>query len=71
MTRLEYNREIINKLSELIEKYPDWRFGQLLINVEIVKGTTDNNEQFFVLDPFYDESKDILDRLLKSRIASN
>jgi hypothetical protein len=71
MTRLEYNREIINKLSELIEKYPDWRFGQLLINVEIVKGTTDNNGQFFVLDPFYDESKDILDRLLKSRIASN
>lgn len=71
MTRLEYNREIINKLSELIEKYPDWRFGQLLINTEIVKGTTDNNGQFFVLDPFYDESKDILDRLLKSRIASN
>ena len=71
MTRLEYNREIINKLSELIEKYPDCRFGQLLINVEIVKGTTDNNGQFFVLDPFYDESRDILDRLLKSRIASN
>lgn len=70
MTRLEYNREIINKLSELIEKYPDWRFGQLLINVEIVKGTTDNNGQFFVLDPFYDESEAIYNRMLKNRLTS-
>ena len=31
------NMLILNKLSEYIEKYPDLRFGQILINLEILQ----------------------------------
>ena len=31
--RLAKNREIVAKLGELVEKYPEWRFHQLLMNV--------------------------------------
>lgn len=33
--RLATNREIVAKLSMLVEKYPCWRFHQLLMNVGI------------------------------------
>ena len=33
--RLATNREIVAKLSRLVEKYPCWRFHQLLMNVGI------------------------------------
>lgn len=33
--RLAKNREIVAKLSMLVEKYPEWRFHQLLMNVGI------------------------------------
>jgi hypothetical protein len=45
-TRLEYNRKIIAKLSELIEQYPNFRFVQLLYACGIIDGS----------DRFYDES---------------
>ncbi len=32
MTRQQYNKEILNELSKLIDKYPDQRFGQLIAN---------------------------------------
>lgn len=34
--RLLYNRAIVGRLAEYIEKYPHIRFGQLLINLGIV-----------------------------------
>ena len=33
--QLATNREIVAKLSRLVEKYPGWRFHQLLMNVGI------------------------------------
>jgi hypothetical protein len=36
MTRLEANREILKLLAELVEKYPDQRFVQLLVNTNVV-----------------------------------
>lgn len=35
--RLLYNQAIVDKLQELIKKYPDWRFGQILRNCDIIK----------------------------------
>lgn len=47
MTRLEANRKILEKLSEIIERRPDLRFQQILQNYEIVDPH---------YDAFYEES---------------
>lgn len=31
-SRKEFNKEILRKLSDLIEKYPEQRFGQIIAN---------------------------------------
>lgn len=67
MNRLLYNRAIVNKLSELIEKYPHWRFGQLLINCDII--TILNNGK--LEDPFYKESIDIWNKMIKNKFCFN
>ena len=36
MTRQQYNKEILNELSKLIDKYPDQRFGQLIIFYHLI-----------------------------------
>ena len=53
--RQEYNREIVKILGEMVEKYPDMRFGQILSNFANI-----NN------DPFYIESKFTLKSLKDS-----
>lgn len=53
MSRLLYNQAIIDKLQELIKKYPDIRFGQLLINTGILS----QEDEGWVIDPFYIEPK--------------
>lgn len=35
MTRQEANWEIIQLLSDLVEEFPEWRFGQLLVNARV------------------------------------
>lgn len=59
MSRLLYNRAIIDKLSELINKFPEQRFGQLLVNSAIIQYKTDISVdgQQEVIDPFYEEPK--------------
>ena len=59
MSRLLYNKAIINKLSELIDKFPEQRFGQLLVNSDIIQYEPDISvdEQREVIDPFYEESE--------------
>ena len=49
MTRLEANREILGVLADFLEKHPDQRFGQALINVGALKM---NDKQ---VDTIYDE----------------
>ena len=53
------NMLILNKLSEYIEKYPDLRFGQLLINLKILQYGIDG----YIIDPWNAESIDILRRI--------
>lgn len=48
MTRQEYNRKILEKISKEVENNPDFRFIQLLWKMNIV-----NHE-----DKFYEESKE-------------
>ena len=72
MSRLLYNRAIINKLSELIEKYPYLRFGQLLINCEALSNDFkihDGSEQLFIKDPFYEESEVTWKRMSKNKMC--
>lgn len=59
MSRLLYNKAIIDKLSELIDKFPEQRFGQLLVNSDIIQYEPDIsvNGQREVIDPFYEESE--------------
>ena len=62
MTRQEYNRKILNKLFELVEKYPDLRFGQLLVNCDIIQYeknvlTDGDREDILTIDPFNEESE--------------
>lgn len=51
MTRLKANQKIIELLSDTVEKNPDWRFGQLLVNVG------------FEYPSFFTESVDSLEEL--------
>ena len=59
MNNYLYNNAIINKLSELVQKYPEQRFGQLLVNSDIIQYEPDIsvNGQREVIDPFYEESE--------------
>ena len=57
MLRQEANRKILEVISQKIEKYPDMRFGQLLVNLNIVQ--TDYEGR--IMDPFYKESVNILE----------
>ena len=53
------NMLILNKISEYIEKYPDLRFGQLLINLEILQYGVGG----CIIDPWNAKSIDILKRI--------
>ena len=59
MSRLLYNKAIIDKLSELIDKFPEQRFRQLLVNSDIIQYKPDISVdgQREVIDPFYEESE--------------
>ena len=57
MLRQEANKKILEKLAIMIEKYPDMRFGQLLVNLNIIQ--TDYEGR--IMDPFFKESVNILE----------
>lgn len=51
--RKEYNLKCLDVLKQTIEKYPDWRFMQILYNMELCE------------DRFYEESVDTFEKLPK------
>ena len=61
MTRQEANKKILEKLSKMVEKYPDWRFGQLLVNCDLLEII----EPGIVADPFHEESEQTLKNILE------
>jgi len=56
MTRLEANRQIIQRISEYVEEFPDQRFHQVLQNMNIEHPGTDE---------FYVESEETLNSIVK------
>ena len=71
MTRQEANRVILLELTVLVEKYPDLRFGQLLINSEIIQEEEcllDGERAIIIdgIDPFYEEPQLMLKRMQNS-----
>lgn len=55
-SRIETNRAIVAKIAEAVEKFPDWRFHQIMQNLGLELGTPD-------WDPFYEESDKTLAEL--------
>ena len=70
MNRLLYNRAIVNKLSELIEKYPEQRFGQLLIDCDVIQ-TKFIDCGYILLDPFYEEPEKTWNRMINNKFCFN
>ena len=70
--RKKYNKLILETLSKLVDKYPDLRFGQLLVNCGILKisenfiGESNDGKQrnYIVEDPFYEEPEVMLKRMV-------
>lgn len=63
LTRQDYNRMLADILIASIERYPDWRFGQHLRNLELIKESRDiNGMPTGWIDEFNLEPKDLLVR---------
>lgn len=58
-SRIECNRAIAKKIAEAVEKFPDWRFHQLMQNLGLELGTPD-------WDLFHEESTATLAQLEKT-----
>ena len=61
--RYEYNKKILSKLNEYVDKYPDMRFGQILGNFVLQYEIDKINDVSTVIDPFYEESVDMFNRI--------
>jgi hypothetical protein len=60
MTRQEANRKILNLLSATIEQHPDWRFHQILQNLDVNLRDVATLRCF---DQFYEESEETFNRI--------
>lgn len=58
------NKEILNNLQKLADKYPDLRFGQLLASAKLVEFTQVNGEMY-IKDNFYTSSEALLNKMEK------
>lgn len=61
--RQKANMEILRILKEYLENYPDMRFGQALMNLDILhykNSKYENSDSYNVQDPFNYESVDML-----------
>jgi hypothetical protein len=64
--RQSANREIIEILSDMVERYPDLRFGQILAITETIQYVPDSRpyiDTVDVKDPFNEESVDMWIRM--------
>lgn len=63
--RFYYNSNIVNKLSELVTRFPQLRFHQILWSCGIFE--TDKNGQ--ILDKFYEEPDCTWNNMLETQIV--
>jgi hypothetical protein len=60
--RQEANKELIKIISDIVEKNPDLRFGQILVALGIIEGTFVDGV-YCTKDPFYEEPVITLERI--------
>ena len=68
MERQKYNKLILETLSKLVEKYPDLRFGQILVDCNIIVYENDY-DKVVPIDPFYEEPEITWKRMKNSKFA--
>jgi len=72
LNRKLYNIVIVEKLKELVNKYPDLRFGQILVNSNITELVPDyNNTALVALDPYYEEPEVTWERMKNNNFVFN
>lgn len=75
--RQSANREIIDILSDMVEEYPDLRFGQILAITEAIQYKTVNkvgalgSHVIETVDPFAEESVDMWVRMRRKMAKFN
>ena len=72
--RQSANREIIEILSDMVERYPDLRFGQILAITEAIQYVPDSRpyiDTVDVKDPFNEESVDMWIRMRDKMMEFN
>lgn len=62
-SRYDSNKAIIEIISLVVEKFPDWRFHQILQNIEIIGRLGE--------DLFYEESIETLERMLNNCLINS
>ena len=68
MERQKYNKLILETLSKLVEKYPNLRFGQILVNCSIIELQM-MGDRLMAIDPFNEESEITWKRMLLNKFA--
>ena len=66
--RQQANQEILRNIEEMVNKHPDLRFGQILVNLGIIQYQRDP-ASFDIIgnkDPFNEESVVTLNRIRKN-----
>ena len=66
MSRLEANRAILGVITELVERYPDQRFGQLMRNYGVIKEIRNDWIPVAWSNEFNLESDELLKRIVKT-----
>ena len=62
--RQRANQEILRNIEEMVNKYPDLRFGQILVNLGIIEYERNTyDETLITKDPFNEESVVTLNRM--------
>ncbi len=69
MSRYEYNRKILTKLCELVEKHPELRFGQLLVDCDIIRQEP-RADDILTIDPFNEESEITWERMKNNKLVT-
>jgi hypothetical protein len=71
--RHSVNQEIIEILSDMVERYPDLRFGQILAITEAIQYKPGHgiNDDVKVVDPFNEESVDMWIRMRDKMMQFN
>ena len=62
--RQQANQEILRSIEEMVNKHPDLRFGQILVNLGIIEYEQNTyDETLITKDPFNEESVVTLNRM--------